>query len=189
MRGLNSRPLACEASVITTTPTRPATVPRTLFISIVSTNKHANLCFLPPLPAAGATRKRRSSRSEPRASASQCCSISYQYIRQHDRAEQKRNAVLVDPALHPPVQRIQVVLLPQQTVSHPRSRHSHQHVAKPRHQALLLRLLLLLQSLHRPPQREQRHQQRSHIDDRRHSSQEESHASRSMEVARQRREE
>ena len=32
MRGLNSRPLACEASVITTTPTRPVTFPqRTVF--------------------------------------------------------------------------------------------------------------------------------------------------------------
>ena len=70
MRGLNSRPLACEASVITTTPTRPVIVHRPLFINTVSTNKHANLCFLPPLPAAGETRKRKSSHSEPRASAS-----------------------------------------------------------------------------------------------------------------------
>lgn len=29
MRGLNSRPLACEASVITTTPTRPVTLSQT----------------------------------------------------------------------------------------------------------------------------------------------------------------
>ena len=189
MRGLNSRPLACEASVITTTPTRPVMAFKHHLISFSIINKQAILYHPPPLPTVDETHKRKSSRSEHKASAPQPTSTAYHGGCQHDRVEQNGSTVLVEPATRPPVQRIRMSLLPQQIESHPHPRHSHQHVPKSQQHTQLLRLLLLLQRLDRPPQRAQRDQQGSHVHHRHKSIQNTSHTSGSVVVACQQHEE
>ena len=189
MRGLNSRPLACEASVITTTPTRPVMALKPLLINFTSINKHANPQFPLPLPTADGTHKRMNVRSEPKASASQYSPFSYHCTRQHNAVTQNGSAILVEPVLHPPAQRVRVSLLPQQIESHPRPRHQHQHVPKLHQHLQLLRLLLLLHYLDRPPQRLQRNHQGPHIDGRCKSIQNASHVVGRVKVAHQRHEE